>query len=126
MNTSLDTRHELQLDGLRYDGEKLVAEVSGLKVSERREVTPDGNFYRVTFLWPVAHLVTEELPAVIAGIVQGDDEGFLRVIKNEPLSATLGVGQEPFEKHTLYALITAHEILVACCMEVPIVEEIHA
>lgn len=123
MKTCLDDHHELELDGHRYDGDRLVAEVWELVVGERRTVVRGGTYYHVTFHRPVAHAVTEEFPAAVAGLVQGRDEGFLRIIENPALTSALGLNGDPFGEVRSYALITAHEVLVVYCCEEPTIEK---
>ena len=123
MKTSLDDHHELELEGHRYDGDCLVAEVWELVVGKGGRVARSGTYYHVSFPRPVAHAVTEEFPAAAAGLVQGDDEGFLRVIKNTALTSALGLNGEPFGDVRSYALITAHDILVAYCRGEPKIEK---
>jgi hypothetical protein len=123
MKTCLDLNYELQLEGYSYDGNNLVAEVSDLYVGPRHHVIRGKKRYRVTFSKPIAHAVTEEFPAVVAELVNGSDEGFLRRIESGQLTAALGLDLDQFENQKPYAMITAHEILVAYCLEEPTVEE---
>ncbi|HZW13105.1 MAG TPA: hypothetical protein VFF81_07945 [Noviherbaspirillum sp.] len=122
MQTDLDKYHELELEGYHYDGDSLVATVWELVVGEGHRVIRGSAHYRVTFPMPVAHIVIEELPVAVAGLVHGNDTGFLRVIENTALTSALGLNGEPFEALRSYALISAHEVLVVYCYDEPKVE----
>lgn len=115
MRTALDSRHELELHTLTYDGRTLVADVVELIVGKGGLVTPGPVSYSITFPKPVAHAVTEEFPAVYSNWVQGEETGFLRRIENTSLRSAMGLDIEQFERQIGYALITAHEILVVYC-----------
>ena len=123
MQTILDSRHELELNGLKYDGDSLVAEVVELVVGYRRRVVPGTRHYLVTFPRPVAHALTCELSAVVANWIQGNDTGFLRRIEDASLRAALGVDLHQSKDEIAYVLITAHEVLVVYCSEEPHVVE---
>lgn len=123
MKTILDSVHELELDGYAYDGRDLVAEVVELVVGYGGRVSQGPRRYSVRFTKPLAHAVTEEFPAADAQLVQGQEEGFLRCIDAPALRAALGLDLEQFEEFRAYALLTAHEVLVAYCSDEPAVEE---
>ncbi|WP_374537832.1 hypothetical protein [Chitinimonas taiwanensis] len=123
MQTDLDTRHELELRGLRYDGQALHAEVVELVVGYGGKVQAGKAQYLVTFTHVLAHALTEEFPAVVAQWVQGVDSGFLRRIDNPVLQASMGLNLEQFHDVAAYALITAHETLVVYCTDLPVVSE---
>lgn len=123
MRTDLDTRHELELKGLRYDGRALHAEVVELVVGYGGRVQAGNAHYLVTFPHPLAHALTEEFPAVVAQWVQGADSGFLRRIDNPLLQASMGLNLEQFHDVAAYALMTAHETLVVYCTDMPVVSE---
>ena len=122
MNTVLDVQHEIELEATSYDGESLVASVAGLVPDSRGRLNNDGSRYAVTFFRPVMHLLIEEAPAVNANLIVGTGEGFLSVMSNTELRQQLGIDTEPLSNLTLYALVTAHEILVVLCSSVPSVE----
>ena len=123
MHSVLDSRHELELHGLKYDGHSLVAEVVELVAGYGGRVAPGVCHYLVTFRKPLAHALTGEFPAVVAQWVQGQDTGLLRRIESPSLRAALGLGLEQFNDAVAYALITAHEILAVYCDEEPSVVE---
>lgn len=119
MDTQLDICHELQLEGYCYDGKNLVAHVSELVVGPGRNVVQGDRRYLVTFQRPVSHAVTEEFPAVLATWIRGTDSGFLRRLDNESLAVAMGLNESQFSEFRAFALITAHEILVAFCAYEP-------
>jgi hypothetical protein len=123
MQTSLDALHELELDRYVYNGRDLVAEVVELIVGNGGRVAQGHRRYMVRFDKPLAHAVTEELPAAAAQLVQGDETGFLRRVDASALRAALGVDLEQFEEFHAYALLTAHEVLVVYCLSEPTVEK---
>ncbi len=126
METSLDTLHELQLNGYHYDGNKLVAEVSELVVGSQQRLLPGSRRYSVTFHRPAAHAMTEQFPAALATWIRGSDEGFLRRIDNNELTVAMGLDTEPFQNLSAFALISAHEILVVFCAHAPEIQPRHA
>jgi len=119
MDTQLDICHALQLEGYCYDGNSLVAEVSELVVGPRRNVVQGDRRYLVTFRRPVSHAVTEEFPAALATWIRGTENGFLRRLDNESLVVAMGLNESQFSEFRAFALITAHEILVAFCAHEP-------
>lgn len=124
MRTVLDSLHELEFDGCRYDGNELVADITELVVGLGGRIIQGSRRYTVRFPRPLAHAVTEEFPAAVAQLIQGGDTGFLRRIESTPLRAALGLDLEQFGDQHAYALITAHEVVVAYCLEEPVVQGI--
>ncbi|MGN6828295.1 hypothetical protein [Paucibacter sp. M5-1] len=123
MHTDLDSLHELELDRCVYDGRTLVAEVNELIVGYGGRVVRGPRRYGIRFARPVAHAVTEELPAAVAALLQAGDGGFLRNVEASALRVALGLDLEQFEGLLAFALVTAHEVLVAYCTDEPIIEE---
>nr|WP_315428599.1 hypothetical protein [uncultured Albidiferax sp.] len=123
MHSILDSRHELELVGLKYDGRNLSAEVIELIVVDGGHVAHGACRYLVNFPKPIAHALTEEFPAMVAELIRGKDTGFLRRIESDSLRSALGLNLEQFSEQFAYALITAHEILVVYCAEEPLVVE---
>lgn len=119
MQTTLDSRHELELLALTYNGHDLVAEVCELVVGQGGRVSQGPQNFAVTFPKPAAHALTEEFPAIVADWLQGNDRGFLRRIDSTALRAALGLDLEQFEDQTPYALLTAHEVLAVFCGNEP-------
>lgn len=122
MKTVLDVHQELQREGHRYDGNSLVAEVSDLVVGSGGKVSSGNSRYLVKFSRPIAHAVTEEFPAAVSNLVRGNDNGFLRIIENKDLTAAMGLDVESFRDVRVYALVTAHEVLVVYCCDEPEIE----
>ena len=122
MDTILDVRHELELIAIRYDGHSLAASVAGLEPDQRGRLNSDGSNYVVTFSAPAVHLPIEQVHSSIAEFIQGTDTGFLRVLDNATLRDQLGTNIPPFSNFTLYALITAHKILITLCQSAPHIE----
>jgi hypothetical protein len=123
MHTILDLSHELELDRCVYDGRDLLAEVNELVVEPGGRVVRGPRRYVVRFAKPVAHAITEEFPAAWAHLLQGEDGGFLRSIDAPALRPALGIDLGQFDSFHAYALVTAHEILVAYCAVEPVVQE---
>jgi hypothetical protein len=123
MRTVLDSLHDLELDRCVYDGHDLLAEVNELVAGYGGRVAQGSRRYVVRFAKPVAHAITEELPAVVAELLQGEDVGFLRRIDSSRLRMALGLDLEQFENIHAFALVTAHEVLIAYCVEEPTIQE---
>ena len=123
MDTDLDLLHDLELDRCVYDGQNLEAEVSELVVGYGGCVVRGPRRYSVRFARPVAHTITEELPAAFAALFQGGDRGFLRDVEAPALRVALGLDLKQLEGLRSFALVTAHEVLVAYCSDEPVVEE---
>ncbi|HSC81828.1 MAG TPA: hypothetical protein VLC08_15825 [Chitinolyticbacter sp.] len=64
MLTALDSRHELELNSLKYDGRHLIAEVGELIIGYGGRMSAGTTSYVINFPNPVAHPLTEEFPAV--------------------------------------------------------------
>ncbi|MCL2076476.1 MAG: hypothetical protein FWH15_08610 [Betaproteobacteria bacterium] len=122
MHTALDSMHDLELDRYVYDGHNLLAEVNELVVGYRHRIVQGSRRYIVRFAKPAAHAVIEEFPAAVAQLLQGEDIGFLRRVDKTALRTTLGLDLEQFENLNAYALITAHEVLIAYCAEEPTIQ----
>lgn len=123
MRTVLDSLHDLELDRCVYDGQDLLAEVTELVVGYGGRVVQGERRYVVRFARPIAHAITEEFPAAVSQLIQGEDVGFLRRVDALALRAALGLDIEQFESVRAFALATAHEILVAYCEVDPTVGE---
>jgi hypothetical protein len=119
MQTTLDSRHELELLTLTYNGRELSAEVSELIVGQGGRVSRGPKSYVVTFLNPVAHAITEEFPAIVGNWLQGTDIGFLRRVESTALRTAMGLALEQFASQYAFALVTAHEVLAVFCEEEP-------
>ncbi|MEC5399912.1 hypothetical protein [Uliginosibacterium sp. H1] len=123
MHTVLDSLHELELVSTTYDGVSLTALVVELVVDGGGRVSQGSRRYVVSFPAPIAYALTEEFPASCADWIRGEDDGFLRKIDNPSLRASLGLDLEQFQGSKGYALITAHEVLVAYCGGEPVIVE---
>ena len=125
MQTALDSRHELELISLRYNGHELVAEVCELIVGPGGRVSQGLHSYTVSFIRPRAHALTEEFPAICGNWLDDADSGFLRRVENSGLRTAMGLDLEQFENQNAYLLITAHEILAVFSENDPIVEALN-
>jgi hypothetical protein len=123
MHSALDSLFEIELDRCVYDGHSLVAEVNELVVDSGRRIVQGKRRLNVLFPRPIAHAITEEFPASYAQLLEGNDIGFLRCIDASSLRIALGLDLEQFQSNHAYALVTAHEVLVAYCREEPIIQE---
>jgi hypothetical protein len=75
MKTILDNHKEFELEGFRYEGNALVAELVELIKGERNNIIKGSARNEVAFPRPTAHVLTEEFPARIAGIIGGLETG---------------------------------------------------
>lgn len=129
VQTILDTHRELELECVSANGDGLTARVVDLVLEEHvsgrgGRVRAGMQRYRVRFGPVAAHAVVGEFHAVLGDLVAGEDAGFLRRVECPDLQRALGLLPGTAWDVVPYALVTAHEVLIAFCYDVPCVEAI--